>query len=425
MNPPLSLTSPSTSTTSFSSHPSATAAATAAAATAASAAAASVRPSARLAALGLWVPPVEASETGLGLGGVEVRVGAVVTDLMNATRCALTQSQGKIDALIAALDYPYTYPSAGGGGGGVVGEGGGSMESSSDYRPQGVTGGRGEAVTVSVPVPDATIPAIHSTSSPSPKPSHKPTPISPDQMKAVVPALTSLVRACVGLDALDTPLCHLRGLGKAHCLRVEEMLMMVQPQLSSYHHNHIVTSTANTSSNTTTNNSNAQKSSSSSSSFSDNHPPRSTNITSDPTLQDPSTHVAIVEAARVLMMLPAALGSTPIIKPHQPHPIRNTKITPIDPPYQPHPTNPPYRHTLSTHTLSSHLSSNPINPPHQPINPPYQLTLPTHPTNPPHQPTYQPTPSTHLSTHPINPPTNPPNQPTLSTHPINVFTPLH
>ena len=59
--------------------------------------------------------------------------------------------------------------------------------------------------------------------------------------------------------------------------------------------------------------------------------------------------------------------------------------------------------TLSTASqypsLSTLLSTHPIN---TPLNPPYQPTLSTHPINPPYQPT--------LSTHLINPPTLSPEQ---------------
>ena len=272
------LPSPPLSSSPFSAPFSSSTSSTSAAAggTAAAGAGGSVRPCARLASLGLWLSPEGASETGLG-GGVEVRVGAVMTDLMNATRSALTQSQGRVDALIAALDYT----------------------------PPGEVGGRGEENNSTDPDPT------------SQRPINNPScrPISPDLLKTIVPSLISLVRACVGLDQLDTPLCHLVGLGKAHCLRVEEMLLMVPPQ-QNYQHSHITAANSTTINNSTTSKSNA-----------------------------------IIEAARMLMMLPAALGITPINKPSS---------MPANTPYQPtyqrtvylltnHPSTHPHPHsTLST-----------------------------------------------------------------------------
>ena len=223
---------------------------------------ANVRPSVRLSALGLSVSSKNASDTGLG-GGVEVRVGAVVTDLMNATRCALTQSQGRVDALIAALDYTFSDENERRSGG----------EREGAEEQQGFTKGREQPVEVVAS--DST---VHSTST-SPTTSFPPD-AEATRMKSVVPALISLVRACVGLDALDTPLCHLQGLGKAHCLKVEEMVWNIKGHTISATNTTITTSTTTATKNT------------------------------DPilTLEDTKANVAIIEAARVLMMLPTALG---------------------------------------------------------------------------------------------------------------------
>ena len=225
---------------------------------------ANVRPSARLSALGLSIPSNNASDTGLG-GGVEVRVGAVVTDLMNATRCALTQSQGRVDALIAALDYTFSDENEKRSGG----------EREGAEEQQGFTKGREQPVEVVAS--DST---VHSTST-TPTTSFPPD-AEATRMKSVVPALISLVRACVRLDALDTPLCHLQGLGKAHCLKVEEMVWNIKGHTISATNTTITTSTTTATKNT------------------------------DPilTLEDTKAYVAIIEAARVLMMLPTALGDS-------------------------------------------------------------------------------------------------------------------